>query len=369
MNSEQTVAQTMAESFEGLEALKASASPVKGLKAAHESAVLAAMPGWAPLAITGKDAADYLHRRLSQSVKSLPTGRGCQALQLSGEGRMECDLLLYRRSEQEFVAFVHASFAEAAAELIDKYVLMDEVEVRGLWAEQATLTLLGPRVAEAIGSGLGDEVRFACEADAWSMVSGECDRVPVEIYRDGRWATPCFQITVPKISLESVAAKLAGAVDAAGGAVISGEVQDYLRIENGVAQFGADTTVKTIPLEVNLRPAIDLNKGCFPGQEFLARINNLSHPANVLARLRFDASAGVAPGDAVGGESDSDGPEGRLTSVRRLEGVNEGLALATLPWKLRELQGAGIRSRDGEVSARVELLGEYPDASGKKKTP
>lgn len=369
MNEEQTVTDMQAEIFSGLEPLSRPVSSAAGLKAVHETAALAAAPGWAPISIRGKDAADYLHRRLAQSVKPLAIGRGCQALQLSGEGRMECDLLLYRCGEAEFLALVDPSFAEAAAELLDRYVLMDEVEVGAGWTDRATLTLLGPKAAEAIGSLPGADVRAGCEEDSWSFVAGEHEGSKFEVYRDGRWATPCFQIVVPVSSLEAVVAKLADRVEAMGGAVISGDVLNYARLENGVTRFGADTTLKTIPLEVNLRPAIDLNKGCFPGQEFLARINNLGHPANVLARLKFESSAEIGVGDTVGAAEGSEGAEGRVTSIGRLEDVTEGLALATLPWKLRELHEAGIRTRGGLVKAHVELLGDYPDASSKKEMP
>lgn len=369
MNEEQTATDALAEAFAKVSDLQKPLRDAEGLRDAREAAALAAAPGWVPIEIAGKDAPDYLHRRLAQSVKDVQPGRGRQALQLSGEGRMEADLLLYRRDESEFVALVDAPFAEAAAELLDKYVLMDEVEVRGGWAQQVSLTLLGPKSGEVLEALLGKDVADELEADTWSAASGDCGGEALEVCRDGRWSTPCFQVLLPAGSFAELAGKFDVAVKAAGGGVVSGEVLNYLRIENGVTRFGTDTTVKTIPLEANLRPALDLDKGCFPGQEFLARINNLGHPANVLARLSFDGTAPVSPGDAVSEAGNPEGPAGRITSVQRLENVNEGLALATLPWKLRELSEGEIRAEGGGVKARVELLGEYPDASAKKPAP
>jgi hypothetical protein len=162
--------------------------------------------------------------------------------------------------------------------------------------------------------------------------------------------------------LSETAGCLADETKKRGGVVISADEFNYARIENGVTQFGLDTNGKTLPLEANLRPALDLNKGCFPGQEFLARINNLGHPALVLARLRFDDGVGIAAGDLVTGMGDDPGAGGTVTSAQTLEGVKEGVALATLPWKMRELESVKVETKAADVTAAVELLGEYHDA-------
>lgn len=362
MNEESTTADAMADSFAKMDVFQLTASATDSLRAVHESAALVAAPGWALIGISGKDAADYLHRRLAQSVKDLEIGRGRQALQLSGDGRMECDLLLYRRGETDFVALADRASAASAVEILGKYVLMDEVEVGGEWTEKGSLVILGARASEVLERWVGGAVRDGVETGAWVFVRAVCDGVPVEVFRDGRWSVPCFQIVVPAGSLSETAGSLADETKKQSGAVISADEFNYARIENGVTQFGLDTNGKTLPLEANLRPALDLNKGCFPGQEFLARINNLGHPAHVLARLRFDDGVGIAAGDLVTGMGDDPGAGGTVTSAQTLEGVKEGVALATLPWKMRELKNAKVETKAADVTAAVELLGEYHDA-------
>jgi folate-binding protein YgfZ len=157
-------------------------------------------------------------------------------------------------------------------------------------------------------------------------------------------------------------------LESAGGAVVHPDAFEFFRIERGVPAFGRDITERTIPLESNLRDALDLGKGCFPGQEFLARINNLGHPARVLARLRFDG-ASPAVGDAVKDSHRFSAAEGgTITSVGRVEG-GQGLAFATLPWKLRGSGQLEIVSAGGPVRAAAELVGEYPDATERRPTP
>lgn len=332
-------------------------------------AALVFLPGPAAIEISGRDAADYLHRRLAQSVKKLPVGRGVHALQLSGEGRMECDLLLYRSGETRFTALADAALADSAAAILDKYVLMDEVEIAGPSGERATLTLLGPRSTEVAGEVFGAEARGSLEADRWSTLTDAQFRGrPVSIFSDGRGSIAILHLCVRQADADAVVSAIAGVLKASGGAVAGPEAAEYARIAAGIARFGADTDGATIPLEANLRDAIDLNKGCFPGQEFLARINNLGHPAKVLARLRFDATTAPAVGDAVRDPAAEAQGEGRVTSARKLEGVAEGLGLAVLPWKLRHLREVVVPGGGRSVNAAVELLGEYPDASDARRT-
>ncbi len=367
MNDERTALDARAEDFQKITDFRVTSSPAESISVVRESAAVVAAPGWASIRISGKDAADYLHRRLAQAVKDLEIGCGRQALQLSGEGRMECDLLLYRRDEKDFAALTDASSADSAAEILEKYVIMDEVEVQGEWPEKSSFVLLGPDAPQVLSSLLGESDRVGCEANAWSFVEGSCDGVPVEVYRDGRWAVPCFQIFVPAESFHKIASRFVDETKGMGGSLISPEVFEYARIDQGITLFGWDTTARTLPLEANLRPALDLNKGCFPGQEFLARINNLGHPAHVLARVRFDGRVEVAVGDAVLERVDAPEPGGTITSVQRLEGVEEGVALVTLPWKMREAKAVSLRTKNDSVAASLELLGEYHDARSEGK--
>lgn len=334
------------------------ASPAEAIQAMRSGVALGLEPAWLPIRIAGRDAADYLHRRLTKSVRSMKPGAGAHALQLSGEGRMQCDLLVYRSGESEFVALAEESQAEAAFAIIDKYVLMDNVEVKRDWEYRIAAILIGPKATEVIG-----ELCEASEAEMESRGPWLCTKVGgeesmIEVFRDGRWMVPCFHLSLHRGDRNGLE-RLKTALIKAGAKSAPIEAVEYFRIEQGVPRFGADTTERTIPLESNLRDALDLDKGCFPGQEFLARINNLGHPARVLARLTCDPSAAVAPGDRVLESAEDAAGIGIVTSAQRLEGIGEGLALATIEWNARSSDKVSIEGGNSMITAACECLVEF----------
>jgi tRNA-modifying protein YgfZ len=345
------------------------APPQASLEALRTRAALVTAPAWLPISIHGPDAADYLHRRLSRAVKSMLPGSGAHALQLAGDGRIQAELLLYRTADSAFIALAQEDFAEAAFELIEKYVLMDDVAVEPLWQERAGFAVIGPAAPDVLAKFTALSAGVFTERGPWSAVTGgESGGTSIMIFADGRWGLPALHVSVPAESLDGLAKSLRAAIAAAGGAVAHPDAIEFFRIERGVAAFGLDMSDRTLPLETNLRDALDLDKGCFPGQEFLARINNLGHPARVMARLRF-AAATPQVGDAVTDPADAGAEAGIVTSVARIEGMDEGLAFASLPWKLRGSAELEISSQGGAIRAVVEIVGDYPDAGGGRRAP
>ena len=99
------------------------------------------------LMLSGADAADYLHRRLSNSVKSLQAGQGCEAALLEGDARMVATLSLHRLGD-ELLTLCPAELAEPFREAIEKYIIADDVEVEDQRGEWIAIHALGPRCAE-----------------------------------------------------------------------------------------------------------------------------------------------------------------------------------------------------------------------------
>lgn len=335
------------------------AAPLEGYRFLHESAALMPHMNWRHLTMRGADAIDYMHRRLAQSVKQLEVGTGTHALQLDGEGRMQADLLVYRTGEEELTVLTGRDQAEGVRQLIEKYVITEDVEVESHWVRGALVGVAGPKALEAIGEALepGD-LRLQMVEGAWVTVDDlDLGGATAAIFRDGRWSVPYYHVSVSQRELPQLVEALARGCEEVGGGPIDDVAFDYFRIEQGISRFGTDTDERTIPLDACLRDAIDLNKGCFPGQEFLARINNLGHPANELVRLQVTGEQMIPAGAKIVAKTPEEEVEaGRVTSARTLRGRDVTVALAYLKWKLRDFTTVTIQLPQNRFEAAVVPL-------------
>ena len=159
------------------------------------------------------------------------------------------------------------------------------------------------------------------------------------------------------ISIAAVSGALArGSVDVGGGP--AGRLAlEFFRIDQGVGQFGLDTDERTLPLDAGLTDALDLDKGCFPGQEVLARINNLGHPAHSPARFECVGAIEIEQGATVVGSVDGKTEEiGRVTSVASIPGLDRTVALGNLKWSHRDAREASISIGSGLLTSRPAAI-------------
>ena len=114
--------------------------------------------------------------------------------------------------------------------------------------------------------------------------------------------------------------------------------------------FGLDYDEESNPLEAGLKHAIDYEKGCFPGQEICARLNNSGHPSKVLAGVQFNGSEPPEPGTPLAQQGL---PAGKITSSAYSPTLQRAIALASVLWEYRET-GTELYAGD-QRGAVVEL--------------
>lgn len=367
--------------------------PIGELPWLRESVGLITAPSWVRFTARGADTISYFHRRLSANVRDLAIGRGVHALQLEGDGRMSADLLVYRTPDGlDFL--VQAELAESALEIAGRYVINDDVTIEAAWKSECSIGLAGPRAMDVLGAsvdqGAGDDAPVPDIEVAW-MTVGEITIAGAQCtaYRDSRWDTPFFWLMTARANFDAVRGKLAAACEELGGGQIGGpspsqvgaevaaesgaEVFTVFRIEQGITRFGTDTTDRTIPLDAGLVGTIDFEKGCFPGQEIIARIKNLGHPAHCLARFEIEGDHPFDPGDAVvkvtEGGGDDGSPEGnmknagRITSSASIPGLGRTVALGYLAWQYRDEPTVTLELPGGSLRADVTLVSRWTSDS------
>ncbi len=133
-----------------------------------------------------------------------------------------------------------------------------------------------------------------------------------------------------------------------GAVEISDELYETLRIENGVPRYGVDMDETTVVLETGLDEAVSFTKGCYIGQEIIARIHFRGHVAKRLSGLIFDEGAEVKPNDEL--ISSEGKPAGRLTSVTFSPKLQKTIALAYVRY---EFLAEETLLKIGDITAKV----------------
>ena len=238
------------------------------------------------LTITGPDRLSWLHSLTTQHLERLAPGEAAQALILSPTGHVEHHLTL---TDDGTATWIHTEPGTAAAlvEFLESMRFMLRVEVSDVTQDHAVLTVLGPRG----GSG---GIRVSSPPELAEPAAGDItaglDGVLASV-KPGPFGTN--DLIVARDRLAATAAELVRRGAAAAGMWAF----EALRIAAHVPRFGLDTDHRTIPHEVGwIETAVNLNKGCYRGQETVARVHNLGHPPRRLVFLNLDGSEDRLPG-------------------------------------------------------------------------
>jgi len=239
--------------------------------------------------ITGPDRLSWLHSLTTQDLEHLPPGDTAEALILSPNGHIEHHLTLTDDGTHLW-AHVEPGTAGPLLEFLESMRFMLRVEPADVTGEYAVLTLMGPGIA--------------------ALEPGELAAATTRAFG--------LDLIVPREQLPGAAARLQER-----GAVLAGIwAYEALRIAARRPRFGLDTDHRTIPHEVGwIETAVHLSKGCYRGQETVARVHNLGHPPRRLVFLHLDGSEDRLPAHADpvslagGGGGDSGGGGGTVGFV------------------------------------------------------
>ncbi len=233
------------------------------------------------LEVAGAEAAEYLQGQLTNDIEALEPGRGCYAALLDRKGHMQADMRVLRVAAGTVWVETEAATLGAVRHHLQTYKIGREVEVGDLTAEQALLSLIGPAAA-AIAAAPSPPLHGSVEATVCGV---SCRVVGTE---DG------IDLIAPSAEMTRLRDGLLGA----GAAEVGEEAAEILRIERGRPRFGAEMSTETMPAEAGIvEAAVSFTKGCYIGQEPVARLHHRGRPNRHLRGLRLDGAA--AAGDAL----------------------------------------------------------------------
>jgi tRNA-modifying protein YgfZ len=261
-------------------------SPVAALAATRDGAVAVDRPDLATVALTGAGVLRYLHAVCTQHTADLRPGDATQALLLSPRGKIEFAFRL-AVLDGGVLLDTEAEFAQALAERLARFVFRYDVAV----AEPAggAASVLGPGAAAALASAGLPEAGLVVH------------RTPVGV-----------DLVGPAVP-EAVAA-----LDQAGLGRAPAELWELVRVGQGLPRAGRELTDDVLAEEAGLLGShVHLDKGCYPGQETVARVRNLGQVQRRLAGLRFRPAGGRGPGDLPTPRTDLVTDDGRRAGQLR----------------------------------------------------
>jgi tRNA-modifying protein YgfZ len=238
--------------------------------------------GRGKLLVRGADAAEYLQGQLTNEVEALTPGSGCYSALLDRKGRMQGDMRVLRVGDDGIWLDLEAEGLEAVRRHLSMYKVGREVELDDETAARVILSVIGP----AAGAVTGAPPLGAEHAHREVEIAGtRCRAVATDLGID-------------LIADASDRDALARALGAAGAVEVSDEAAEILRVESGRPRFGREMTPQTIPQEAGINErAVSFTKGCFIGQETVARLHYKGKPNRHLRGLRLQAP--VAAGEEI----------------------------------------------------------------------
>jgi folate-binding protein YgfZ len=267
------------------------------------------------LLLTGSEAAEYLQGQVTNDVESLAPGQGCYAALLTHKGKVVADMRILRGPDSLLIDTEPQALA-ALARNVDMYSIGRDVQLSDVTAERAILSLVGPAARAAL------EVEPPPDEHAW--VEGE----------HGIYVTTDLGVDVIAPAAHADAVRAAA---------------ECVRIESGRPRHGIDFDTETIPQEAGLNErAVSFTKGCYVGQETVARLHYKGKPNRHLRGLKLSEPGQM--GDVV---MLGDREVGRLgsTAVSPLHGP---IALALI--RREAAPGAEVTVGEGRENAVVEAL-------------
>jgi tRNA-modifying protein YgfZ len=231
------------------------------------------------ISVKGPDAAEYLQGQITNDAESLEPGSGCYALLLDRKGHIQADMRVLRLGDGEFRIDTAPTAGPGLLRHLKTYMIGRKVEVDE--DELALISLLGPGSTATTGLAPGDEMDSA-EA---TIAGSECLVVVTDSGLDLFCEPPAAEAVTEQLVSD-------GAVP------VSEAAAEIVRVESGRPRLETEMAAGPMPAEAGLvERTVDFNKGCYIGQEPVARLHYRGRPNRFLRGLRLDGAA--AAGDQV----------------------------------------------------------------------
>lgn len=235
--------------------------------------------------VTGKDRAVFLNNLLTNDIKNLGLGSGCYAMLLNAKAQILADMNVSVFANSILLE-VEAGLEEKLLRYFEKVRIMENVEFRDITRDWILLSLQGPKSEALVGALIHGPVMVTEE---FHHTNFQILDTPATLIRRSVTGEKGFHLLVPKDKGEPIVKRILEVGRLYGAAPVGAGAAEILRIEAGIPRYGIDMDEAVMLPETGLESmAASETKGCYPGQEVVARIKTYGGLNRKLCGLVFD---------------------------------------------------------------------------------
>lgn len=345
------------------------------------------LPWRAVLRFTGAERADFLHRMMTQDINALAGGSTVRGFQLNEKGRILADAVIHHGDCDTWLE-MDCFDLPGVHTLLDSRLFSEDVTIEDWTTQRTALALLGP-LALPLLETLAQTAEWASTPARMFEMPGthhvlNLQGAAVSAYRWDDCGSPGVRLLVPSEQVEALYASLAQQLgglrpeidqsqgEPAGGGPkrtlrgrgIGWSAYNTARIEAGAPLFHVDFGPDCLPHETGLlQQTVSFKKGCYLGQEIVARMEHLGHPKRMLAGIRLtDARLPIAGSQVFDGEDTGKVIGGITSSTNAPMLGGNAIALAMMKWgKHRPGAAVKVAAEGALVDAQVAPLRALPE--------
>jgi folate-binding protein YgfZ len=261
------------------------ADPLTEYNALRRTAGLMDLSSRGRLCLLGVDRRSFLNGQVTNDVAGLKDGEGCYAALVNAKGRIQSDLHLYCLPE-EILLDLEPGWTEAVSARLNRFIVADQVEVVDAANQYGLLNLEGPQASNALLAAFPPTAIPKAPYQIVRHQDSEWGEVYVACHL--RTGQPGFDCIIPNPGLSALWSRLETAVLQVGGQPCGWQALEWLRVESGLPRFGQDMDETNLAPETGIADrAISYRKGCYIGQEVIARIRTYGQVTRSLRGLQF----------------------------------------------------------------------------------
>jgi len=318
--------------------------------------------------VSGTEAVQFLNGLITNDMKTLAVNSWMPAAFPNVQGRLIASVRVVRLKDEgadknispAFLIDTEAATHDRVLKTIERFTLAGDFRVTDVTNQTALLSVMGSRAADVVRATLGGDLAGLLPNQSIQIAWPQSDQTgsgaddvtsDLTVMRESHASEDGFDFVVNA----DQAGSLWDALQDAGAKPVGYAALEILRIEAGVPRYGVDMDETNVVTETALDDAVSYTKGCYVGQEIIARIKYRGHVAKKLTGVMFEQPVDVAVGATI---RSADGKEaGRVTSVANSPRLGRTIALAYLKYDyLAAGTNLRITSADQEFEARVTDL-------------
>ena len=291
---------------------------------------------------TGADRVRWMNGMVTNNIRDLAAGPGTYNFLLNAQGRILGDMYIYNRGEYLLIDTAGWQ-APKMLEVMNKFIIMDEVELTDVGEKLTSLAVQGPRAREVLrdaGFNFADVEPLEAQDIAWNDIGLSITRMASEI-------SQTYEVWLAPANVGAVWDTLVKA----GAKPVGSEALEMFRLAAGIPRYGQDISERYLPQETDQQQALHFKKGCYIGQEIVERIHARALLHRMLTGFTIDG-----PPPEPGAKIQQDGKDvGEITSALQVPGSQGDRTLA-LGYLRTEARQPGAALSVNGASAQVRLL-------------